>query len=76
VTADQKRLCLGLRGFHRKNSPARTLPSQRAESKRRVVAEYHGSETLHALGRRHDPSRYLIRIWLENTEAGALEIGF
>jgi transposase len=29
--------------------------------------------TLHALGRRHDLSRNLIRIWIENAEASSLD---
>ncbi|KAA8610030.1 transposase [Salipiger aestuarii] len=47
--------------------------SHSTEFKRQVVAEYHGGETLHALGRRHDLSRNLIRIWIEKAEAGALD---
>lgn len=47
--------------------------SHSADFKRQVVAEYHAGETLHALGRRHDLSRNLIRIWLEKAEAGALD---
>jgi len=43
------------------------------EFKRQVVAEHHSGETLHALGRRHDLSRNLIRIWIEKTEAVALD---
>ena len=43
------------------------------EIKRQVVAEHHSGETLHALGRRHDLSRNLIRIWIEKTEAVALD---
>jgi transposase-like protein len=43
------------------------------EFKQKVVAEYHAGETLHALGRRHDVSRNLIRIWIEKAEAGALD---
>ena len=43
------------------------------EFKRQVVAEYHSGETLHALGRRHDLSRNLIRIWIEKAEAGGLD---
>ena len=46
--------------------------SHSTEFKRQVVAEYHAGETLHALGRRHDLSRNLIRIWVEKAEAGAL----
>ena len=41
------------------------MPRHRSHStdfKRQVVAEYHAGETLHALGRRHDLSRNLIRI--------------
>ena len=47
--------------------------SHSTEFKRQVVAEYHAGETLHALGRRHDVSRNLIRIWIEKAEAGALD---
>ena len=47
--------------------------SHSTEFKRQVVAEYHAGETLHALGRRHDLSRNLIRIWIEKAEAGALD---
>lgn len=47
--------------------------SHSAEFKRQVVAEYHGGETLHALSRRHDLARNLIRIWVEKVEAGALD---
>ena len=52
------------------------MPRHRSHSidfKRRVVADYHAGETLHALGRRHDLSRNLIRIWVEKAEAGALD---
>jgi transposase-like protein len=47
--------------------------SHSADFKRQVVAEYHAGETLHALSRRHDLSRNLIRIWVEKAEAGALD---
>jgi len=47
--------------------------SHSTEFKRQVVAEYNDGETLHALGRRHDLSRNLIRIWVEKAEAGALD---
>jgi transposase len=52
------------------------MPRNRSHStdfKRQVVAEYHAGETLHALGRRHDLSRNLIRIWIEKAEAGSLD---
>lgn len=52
------------------------MPKHRSHSvdfKRQVVAEYHAGETLHALSRRHDLSRNLIRIWVEKAEAGALD---
>lgn len=52
------------------------MPRQRSHStdfKRQVVAEYHAGATLHALGRRHDLSRNLIRIWVEKAEAGSLD---
>lgn len=47
--------------------------SHSTDFKRQVVAEYHAGETLHALGRRHDLSRNLIRIWIEKAEAGSLD---
>jgi transposase-like protein len=43
------------------------------EFKRQVSQEYLGGETLHALSRRHDISRNLIRIWIEKYQAGALD---
>jgi transposase-like protein len=52
------------------------MPRHRNHStdfKRQVVAEYHAGETLHALSRRHDLSRNLVRIWVEKAEAGALD---
>ena len=52
------------------------MPRHRSHSidfKRQVVAEYHAGETLHALGRRHDQSRNLIRIWVEKAESGSLD---
>jgi transposase len=52
------------------------MPKHRSHStdfKRQVVAAYHAGETLHALGRRHDLSRNLIRIWVEKAEAGSLD---
>lgn len=47
--------------------------SHSIEFKRQIVAEFQGGETLHALGRRHDLSRNLIRIWIEKAETGALD---
>ncbi|MER9776561.1 transposase [Mesorhizobium sp. M0220] len=41
------------------------------EFKRQVSQEYFGGETLHALSKRHDISRNLIRIWVEKFQAGA-----
>lgn len=43
------------------------------EFKRQVSQEYCGGETLHALSKRHDVSRNLIRIWVEKYQAGALD---
>jgi transposase len=43
------------------------------EFKRQVVAEYQAGESAHVLGRRHDLSRNLIRIWVEKAGAGALD---
>ncbi len=41
--------------------------------KRQVAQEYLAGETLHALAKRHDGSRNLIRIWLSKYEAGAFD---
>jgi transposase-like protein len=41
--------------------------------KRQVSQEYLGGETLHALSKRHDVSRNLIRVWVEKYQAGALD---
>ena len=43
------------------------------EFKRQVVAEYLAGESAHVLGRRHDLSRNLIRIWVEKAGAGELD---
>jgi transposase len=34
------------------------------EFKRKVAQEFVAGETLHSLAKRHDLSRYLIRIWV------------
>jgi transposase len=47
--------------------------SHSVEFKRQVVQEYLGGETLHGLGKRHDVSRNLIRIWVQKYEAGAFD---
>src|SRR5215210_4313388 len=41
--------------------------------KRQVAQEFIAGETLHALSKRHDISRQLIRIWVKKYEAGALD---
>ena len=43
--------------------------------KRQVVEEYHAGETLHALSKRHDICRQLIRVWIEKHEARAYDDG-
>lgn len=43
------------------------------EFKRQAVLEYLGGETLHALSKRHDVSRNLIRIWIAKFEAGEFD---
>jgi transposase-like protein len=43
------------------------------EFKQQVSQEYLGGETLHALSKRYDISRNLIRIWVEKFQAGALD---
>src|SRR3978361_185478 len=41
--------------------------------KRQVAEEFITGETLHALSKRHDISRQLIRIWVGKFEAGAFD---
>ena len=41
--------------------------------KRQIAGEFIAGETLHALSKRHDISRQLIRIWVGKLEAGALD---
>jgi transposase-like protein len=47
--------------------------SHSIEFKRQVAQEFVGGETLHALAKRHDISRQLIRIWVQKYEAGAFD---
>jgi transposase len=47
--------------------------SHSIEFKRQVAQEYVAGETLHALAKRHDVSRTLIRIWVARYEAGAFD---
>ena len=47
--------------------------SHSIEFKRQVAQEFIAGETLHALSKRHDISRQLIRIWVQKYEAGALD---
>ena len=43
------------------------------EFKRQVAQEFIAGETLHALARRHDVSRTLIRVWVRKLETGAFD---
>ncbi len=47
--------------------------SHSIEFKRQVAQEYIAGETLHALAKRHDVSRNLIRIWVRKYETGAFD---
>ena len=47
--------------------------SHSIEFKRQIAQEFIAGETLHALAKRHDLSRNLIRIWVKKLEAGALD---
>src|ERR1700759_2871120 len=47
--------------------------SHSAAFKRQVAEEFIAGEALHALSKRHDISRQLIRIWVGKFEAGALD---
>ena len=40
------------------------------EFKRQIAQDFIAGETLHALAKRHDISRNLIRIWVRKFEAG------
>src|SRR6202034_3543772 len=53
-----------------------TMTTHRTHSaafKRQVAEEFIAGEAVHALSKRHDISRQLIRIWVGTFEAGALE---
>lgn len=43
------------------------------EFKRQVAQDYLAGATLHALGKRHDIDRNLIRIWVEKYQTGAFD---
>jgi transposase-like protein len=43
------------------------------EFKRQIAQEFLAGETLHGLAKRHDICRNLIRIWVQNYEAGDFE---
>src|SRR6516165_9134504 len=47
--------------------------SHSIEFKRRVAQEFNAGKTLHALAKRHDVSRTMIRVWIKRLEAGALD---
>src|SRR5438445_2076109 len=47
--------------------------SHSAAFKRQVAQEFIAGETLHALSKRHDISRQLIRIWVQKYETGAFD---
>ena len=47
--------------------------SHSIEFKRQVAQEFVAGETLHALSKRHDISRQLIRIWVQKYETGAFD---
>ena len=45
--------------------------SHSIEFKRQVAQEFIAGETLHALARRHDVSRNLIRVWVKKRRRGS-----
>jgi transposase len=47
--------------------------SHSIEFKRQIAQEFMAGETLHALAKRHDISRNLIRIWVKKLETGAFD---
>jgi transposase len=46
--------------------------SHSAAFKRQVAKEFIAGETLHALSKRHDISRQVIRVWVGKFEAGGI----
>ena len=61
-----------LLGFRRMEAMTKHR-SHSAAFKRQVAEEFIAGETLHALSKRHDISRQLIRIWVGKFEAGTLD---
>ena len=59
----------GLAGYRRERSMAKHR-TYSMDFKRQVALEFLGGETLHGLGKRHDVSRNLIRVWVAKYEAG------
>jgi transposase len=47
--------------------------SHSIEFKRQIAQEFMAGEALHALAKRHDVSRNLIRIWVRKFETGAFD---
>jgi transposase-like protein len=47
--------------------------SHSIEFKRQIAQEFIAGETLHALAKRHDISRNLIRIWVKKLETGPFD---
>ena len=47
--------------------------SHSVEFKRQVAQEFIAGETLHALAKRHDVSRNLIRVWVRKLETGVFD---
>src|SRR4029434_4346809 len=47
--------------------------SHSIEFKRQIAQEFIAGETLHALAKRHNVSRTLIRIWVRKLETGAFD---
>ena len=47
--------------------------SHSIEFKRQVAQDFVAGETLHALSKRYDISRTLIRVWIRRLEAGTLD---
>lgn len=59
-------------GFQRMGSMPR-YRSHSIEFKRQVAQEFIAGESLHALAKRHDISRNLIRVWVAKFERGAFD---
>jgi transposase-like protein len=72
LTVERLGIDPGLPGFQMMKAMLKHR-SHSVEFKRQITQEFIAGETLHALTKRHDVSRNLIRIWVKKLEAGAFD---